>query len=94
MVGKDDPGVDVEGRVEPHLPKSVPQCLNLRHQQVRVTVEQVDSEEERSTRNPIAAIVRHAREYALENGGMRSSFSALRLLSSHPLKTPGPCAAT
>src|ERR1700738_4009291 len=71
MVGKDDPGVDAEGRVAPHPPNSVPQCLNLRHQQARVTVEQVDSDEERSTRNPIAAIVRHAREYAVENGGMR-----------------------
>jgi hypothetical protein len=47
----------------------------LRHQQIA----QVGREEERSTRNPIAAIVRHAREYALENGGMRSRFSALRL---------------
>ena len=79
MVGKDDPGVDAEGRAEPHLPNSVPQCLNLRHQQVSATVEQVDREEEHSTRNPIAAIVRHAREYALEKGGMRPRFS-LRLL--------------
>jgi hypothetical protein len=75
MVGKDDPGVDAERRVAPHLPKSLPQHVNLRHQQGRATVEQVDREEERSTRNPIAAIVRHAREYALENGGMRSRFS-------------------
>jgi hypothetical protein len=30
MVGKDDPGVDVEGRVELHLPNSVPQHANLR----------------------------------------------------------------
>jgi hypothetical protein len=85
MVGKNDPGVDVEGCVAPHLPNSVPQCLNLRHQQVRATVEQVDREEEPSTRNPIAAIVRHAREYALQNGGMRSRFSALRLLLHHLL---------
>ncbi len=28
MVGKDDPGVDAEGRVEPYLPKSVPQHVN------------------------------------------------------------------
>src|SRR5437867_3520488 len=42
-------------------------------------VEQVDREEERSTRNPIAAIIRHASEYVLDNGGMRSRFSALRL---------------
>jgi hypothetical protein len=84
MVGKDDPGVDAEGRVAPHLPNSVPLCLNLRHQQVRATVEQVDREEERSTRNPIAAIVRHAREYALKNGGMRFRFSALRLLFGRP----------
>jgi hypothetical protein len=34
MVGKDEPGVDAEGCLEPHLPKSVPRCLNLRHQQV------------------------------------------------------------
>src|SRR3984893_15979332 len=58
----------MEGPVEPHLPNSVPQQVNLRHQQVWSTVEQVDREEECSTRNPIAAIVRHAREYALENG--------------------------
>jgi hypothetical protein len=66
--------------VAPHLPKSVPPHVNLRYQQVCATVEQVDREEERSTWSPIAAIVRHAREYALENGGMRSRFSALRLL--------------
>ena len=76
----DDPGVDVEGSVASHLQNSVPQQVNLRHQQVWATVEQVDREEERSTRNPIAAIVRHAREHAVENGGMRSRFSALRLL--------------
>ena len=70
----------MEGPVEPHLPNNVPQQVNLRHQQVWATVEQVDREEERSTRNPIAAIVRHATEYALENGGMRSRFSALRAL--------------
>src|SRR5262249_2798735 len=34
--------------------------------------------EERSTRDPIAAIVRHASEYASENGGICSRFSALR----------------
>jgi hypothetical protein len=85
MVGKDDPGVDVEGRVAPRLPNSFPQCLNLRHQQVRATVEQVDREEEHFTRNPIAAIVRHATEYALENGGMRSRFSTVRALAS-PMK--------
>jgi hypothetical protein len=79
-VGKDDPGVDVERRVAPHLPNSVPQRLNLRHQQVWATVEQVDREEERSTRNPIAAIVRHAREYALENGAMRSLWQQFRRL--------------
>jgi hypothetical protein len=88
MVGKDDPGVDAEGRVEPHLPKSVPQHVNLRHQQVRATGEQVDGEEERSTRNPIAAIVRHATEYASENGGMRSRFSTLRLLHRYCVPRP------
>ena len=71
MVGKDDPGVDVEGRVASHLPNSAPQRLSLRHQQVCATVEQINRDEERSTRNPIVAIVRHATEYALENGGMR-----------------------
>ena len=34
MVGKDNPGADAEGGVESHLPNSVPQRLNLRHQQV------------------------------------------------------------
>jgi len=91
MVGKDDPGVGAKGRAEPHLPNSVTQCLNLRHQQVRATVEQVDREEDRSTRNSTAAIVRHAREYALENGGMRSRFSALRLLvKSDSVDNPQP----
>jgi len=33
-VGKDDPGADAEGRVERHLPNSIPQRLNLRHQEV------------------------------------------------------------
>ena len=38
---------------------SVAPRIDARHQQVRPTVELVHCKEERSTRNPIAAIVRH-----------------------------------
>src|SRR3984893_9970786 len=41
----------------------VPQRVNLGHQQIRVAVEQVHRKEECSTREPIAAIVRHEREH-------------------------------
>src|SRR5437870_5269785 len=93
MVGKNDPGADVEGRLEAHLPNTVAQRANVCHQQVRATVEPVDREEARPTRNPVAAIVRHARKYALENGGTRSGFSPLRLLIRHRTGRPNSAGA-
>ena len=57
--------------------------IDSRHQQVRPSVKQVHCEEEGSSWNPIAAIVRHERGVcpASQNGGMRFRFSALRLLN-------------
>jgi hypothetical protein len=52
-------GVGVEGRADARLPNRCPQHVDLRHQQARAAVEPVDREEEPSTRNPIAAIIRH-----------------------------------
>jgi hypothetical protein len=59
VVGKDVPGVNIERCTGTHLPDRVAQRVDARHQQVRPTVKQVHCKEERSTRNPIAAIVRH-----------------------------------
>jgi hypothetical protein len=59
MVGQDHPGIDVKGRACAHLPDSLPQRVDSGHQQVRAAVEQVHREEERSTGNPVTAIVRH-----------------------------------
>jgi hypothetical protein len=59
VVGKDDPGVDMERCTGAHLPNRVAQCVDARHQQIRPTVKKVHGKEERSTRSPIAAIVRH-----------------------------------
>jgi hypothetical protein len=65
----------MEGRADAHLPNRVPQRVDLRHQQVRPAVEQVHREEERSTRNPVAATVRHeGRMSRLGYGGMRCAF--------------------
>ena len=75
VVRKDDPGVDVEGSAHAHLPNRVPQRVDLRGQQVRTTVEQINREEERSTRNPIATIIRHDGNMPrLKKGGMRYAF--------------------
>jgi len=61
MVGKDDPGIDMERRAGAHSPHRVAQFVDMRHQQVGAPVKQVHRKAERSTRIPIAAILRHAR---------------------------------
>ena len=57
MIGKHDPGVDVEWRAGADLPNRIPQRVDLCDQQVRPAVKQVRCEEERSARNPIATII-------------------------------------
>ena len=59
MVGKDDPGVDIERCTGARSTNRVAQRADARHQQVRPTVKQVHCKEERSTRNSIAAIIWH-----------------------------------
>jgi hypothetical protein len=59
VIGKDNPGVDRERWAGAHFPNGVARRIDARHQQVRPTVKQVHCKEERSTRNPIAAIIRH-----------------------------------
>src|SRR6266446_4390806 len=51
----------MEWRTGARLPNRVAQSIDSRHQQVRPSVEQVHCEEERSSWNPVAAIVRHER---------------------------------
>ncbi len=70
-----DRGSPVGNDFEKHLPNRVPQRVDLRGQQVRTTVEQINREEERSTRNPIATIIRHDGNMPrLKKGGMRYAF--------------------
>ena len=81
MIGKDDPGVEAEGCAGAHPANRVAQEVDLRDQQVRTAVEQVHRKEEGSARNPIAAIIRHARnmpEQSVRRNALR--FSALHLL--------------
>ena len=81
MIGKDDPGVDMEGCAGAHPANRVAQEVDLRDQQVRTAVEQVHRREEGSARNPIAAIIWHAGsmpELFRRRNALR--FSALRLL--------------
>jgi len=52
-------GVDVERCTGAHVPDGVAQRIDARHQQVRPAVKQVHCKEERSTRDPNAAIIRH-----------------------------------
>ena len=69
----------MEGCTGAHLPNRAAQRVDPRHQQVRPTVKQVHCKEERSTRNPIAAIVRHVGsmpELRFRRNALR--FSALR----------------
>ena len=83
VVGKDDPGVDMEWRAGARLPNRLAQSINSRHQQVRPSVKQIHCEEEGSSWNPIAAVVRHERSMpglAERRNALR--FSALRLLAS------------
>ena len=82
VVGKHDPGVDVERRAGADLPNRLPQRVNLCDQQIRPAVEQVRSEEECPTWDPIATIW-HGR--SMPGVGERRKalrFSALRLLMS------------
>ena len=85
MIGKHDPGVDVEWRAGANLPNHIPQRVDLCDQQIRPAVEQVRREEERSTRNPIATIIRHG-EIMPGVGKRRKAlyFSALRVLNAVP----------
>jgi hypothetical protein len=81
MIGKHDPGVDVEWRAGADLPNHIPQRVDLCDQQVRPAVEQVRREEERSARNPIATIIWHGG--IMPGVGERRKalrFSALRVL--------------
>jgi hypothetical protein len=83
VIGKDNPGVDAKGCAGAHPANRVAQYLDLRHEQIRTTVEQVHRKEESSARNPIAAIIRHAEsmpELSERRNALR--FSALRLLIS------------
>jgi hypothetical protein len=86
VVGKHDPGVDVEMRARADLPNRLPQHVDLCHQQIRPAVQQVRSEEERPTWNPIATIIRGAG--IMPGFGERRKalrFSALReLLAKRP----------
>ena len=63
------------------LPNRVPQKVDSRHQQIRPAVQQIHSEEEFPTRNPIASILRHYGSM-LGVGERRKAlrFSALRVL--------------
>jgi hypothetical protein len=61
VVGRDNPGVDAERCAGAHLSNGLAQEVDLHHQEMRVAVTKVHREEEGSTRNPIAAIVEHAR---------------------------------
>ena len=81
MIGKHDPGVDVEWRAGADLPNHIPQRVDLCDQQVRPAVEQVRREEERSARNPIATIIWHG-GIMPSHGERRKAlrFSALRVL--------------
>jgi hypothetical protein len=85
MVGEDDPGVDVEGawsRTFRTASRSARIYITNRSE-ARSSKLTVKNNVPPATR--FAVIVRHAREYALENGGMRSRFSVLRLLSRGPI---------
>ncbi len=70
VIGKDDPGVDVEGCPNARPANRDAQYIDLLHQQIRTTVEQVDGEEVCSARNAVAAVVWHGENVPeLWNGG-------------------------
>ena len=82
MIGKDDPGVDMEWCAGAHPASRVAQEVDLRHQQIRSAVEQVLRKEEGSARNPIAAIIRQTGSMPeLSERRKALRFSALRLLT-------------
>jgi hypothetical protein len=73
MIGKDNPGVDAEGRTGAHPANRIAQ--------IRRAVAQVHCKEEGSARNPIAAIIRHTGSMPeLSERRKALRFSALRLL--------------
>ena len=81
MVGKYDPGVDVERPTGARPPNRFPQRVDLCDQQVRPAIEQVRGEEERPTWDLIATIIRHGG--SMSGFGERRKalrFSALRVL--------------
>ena len=98
VVGKHDPGVDVERRAGADLPNCLPQRVDLCHQQIRPAVEQVHREEECPTWNPIATIFRHdetmpgfgegrkALRFSVGVDGLAASGAIVRL-SKHELET-------
>jgi hypothetical protein len=52
VIGKDDPGADMERCAGTRLANGIAQRIDARHQQVRATVKQVHCKAERFTRNP------------------------------------------
>ena len=98
MVGKHDPGVDVERRAGTHLPNRIAQRVDFGDQRIRPAVQQVHREEERSARNPIATIIRHAGSmpgfgegrkalrFSVGVDGLAASGAIVRL-SKHELET-------
>jgi hypothetical protein len=75
----------VERRAGADLPNRLPQRVDLCHQQIRPAVEQVRSEEECPTSNPITTIIRH--DGSMPGFGERRKalrFSALRVLAFSP----------
>jgi hypothetical protein len=59
MVGQYYPGLDAKRRLPTHVADGGAQRIDVPHQQVRPAIEQVYSEEVRSARYAISAIVRH-----------------------------------
>jgi hypothetical protein len=86
VVGKDDPSIDRERCPGAHSPNRIAQRVETRHQQAGAPVKQFTPKEECSARNPIAAIIRHARSMP-GLGERRNALrcSALRLLWGGPL---------
>jgi hypothetical protein len=82
VVRQDDPPVDTKWRLPAYLPYRLAQRLDVRDEQIGTTVEQVHRKEVRGARDPVAAVIRHARSMpeiglrrnALLIGGMRFAF--------------------
>jgi len=77
VFGEDDSGIDAKRHAGAHPSNRVAQRVNLRYQQTQALVEQVHREEERSARNPIAAILRHSaiiRQLSLDTAECATTF--------------------